>query len=108
VHGQACPNHLTPAFPVPTLHACHASPLLWRALAAVLLCPLIFCIAQVLSDEQQRCEYNAKLEESLKDEEDDFNGEGSAFASEPVLSGSLHGRAPNYVSVCRFKSEELF
>jgi hypothetical protein len=29
----------------------------------------------VLSNEQQRSSYNAKLEEGLKDEEDDFNGE---------------------------------
>jgi len=33
----------------------------------------------VLSDEQERCKYNAKLEESLKDEEDDYDGERAFF-----------------------------
>lgn len=36
---------------------------------------------QVLSDERERSRYNAKLEEALKDEEDDYNGGSSDSVS---------------------------
>lgn len=42
---------------------------------------------QVLSDEQQRAAYNAKLEESLKDEEDDYDGESILWHVQYQIEG---------------------
>lgn len=48
---------------------------------------------QVLSDEEQRVAYNGKLEEALKDEEDDYTG-GYTREMQSLFAISLEGATP--------------